>query len=90
MYSRMTLTMATEATEAHFLTQKSSLQSRFQVCDPTGFRKKNPCSVRFEICSLNLIPVLQVSLCGFRNGHDIDLIHPSLTQCDLSSYNLTY
>ena len=28
----------TEATEAHFLTQKSRLQSRFQVCDPTGFQ----------------------------------------------------
>ncbi len=58
--------MGAEATEAHFLTQKSSLQSRFQVCDPTGFqyhltelhlknRKKNPCSVRFGICSVNLI-----------------------------------
>ena len=28
----------TEATEAHFLIQKSSLPNRFQVCDPTGFQ----------------------------------------------------
>ncbi len=50
-------------TEIKFAKQISSLWP-YRVSVPF---KKNPCSVRFEICSINLIPVLKVSLCGFRN-----------------------